>query len=217
VPDRLFVTLSGVVGAGKSSAAAAIVRGLEAAGCRAKHVRFQDFIGSRGRQPPASAHQIETPLESGQATRWQNYRRRPLTRRIAAGHALRTLLFRFRARQSSGTVLVFDRYFYDSLAHFELQNAGPQLELLLRMIPKPDACALLLVRESTILQRRPRYSTEYARLVSAGYESLATRLPGAIVAQTDEFEEIADVASRVVAAVLELRREEKSGVATDRL
>ena len=209
--DRLVVTLSGVVGAGKSSAATAVVQGLHAAGCEAAHVRFQDFIGARGRSARAAKQAIASAASDQAQPRWQGYRRRRLTVQVAAGHALRTLMFRARLRRwPRNTVLVFDRYFYDSLVHFELTSNGWPLELLLRVIPPPAIPAFLLIEESTILERRPRYSKEYAHQVSTGYEALAGRFPGALVARTDSFQSVPQLASLIVARVLERRGAQKS-------
>ena len=81
--------------------------------------------------------------------------------RVAVGYTLRTLLFRTRLnRWPKDTVLVFDRYFYDSLVHFELQGARSSLWLLMKVMPVPTVAALLLIRERTILERRPRYSPD---------------------------------------------------------
>jgi thymidylate kinase len=201
VPHRLVVTLSGVVGAGKSSAATAIVRELHSAGYQATQVRFQDFIRARaGGQHRAAP----SPAAPQAETRWHGYRRRRLSPRVAAGHAFRTLLFRARLRRwAPDTVLVFDRYFYDSLVHFELESAGWPLHLLLRAIPAPTISAFLLIKETTILERRPRYSKEYAQQISAGYEALAERFPRAVVARTDDFQAVPDLASAIVARILE--------------
>jgi thymidylate kinase len=203
VPGRLVVTLSGVVGAGKSSAATAIVRELHSAGYHATQVRFQDFIGARAR----GQHQASPSPAAGRAeTRWHGYRRRRLTPRLAAGHAVRTLLFRARLRRwPSDTVLVFDRYFYDSLVHFDLESAGWPLQLLLRIIPAPTISAFLLIEERTILERRPGYSKAYAEQVSAAYEVLAERFPRAVVVRTDDFHAVTDLASAIVDWILDRR------------
>ena len=203
---RTTVTLSGVVGAGKSSAAKAIVQSLRSAGFAAEHIRFQEFTGFRAR--PVTDAEPKPPGDVGRKpaadkTRWKGYARRRLTARIAAGYVLRTWLFRARLRRwPKDTVLVFDRYFYDSLVHFDLSTAGIPLKVLLAAIPAPTVAALLLIRDTTILERRSRYAPEYARQAAEGYEALPERLRELLVVQTDEFASVGEVTSRIVARVL---------------
>ena len=95
---RTTVALSGVVGAGKSSAAKAVVERLRSAGCRAEFIRFQDFTRLRERRVAAISkpQRAETRDPDNPGIRWGGYERRGLTVRVAVGYALRTLLFRTR-------------------------------------------------------------------------------------------------------------------------
>jgi len=199
------VALSGAVGAGKSSTAKAIVDRLRSAGCPAEFIRFQDFTRLRERRSHAAVskpRRAEMEFDDPDI-RWGGYQRRCLTVRVAAGYALRTLLFRTRLnRWPKDTVLVFDRYFYDNLVHFDLQGAGSSLQLLMQVLPVPTVAALLLISEGTILERRPRYSAEYAHQVAEGYEELPKRIPGLLVVRTDDLASVADVAGRIAADVL---------------
>ena len=201
--------MSGVVGAGKSSAAKAIVQSLRSAGFAAEHIRFQEFTAFRARpasqaEPKPTGHVAGEPaVERNDRTRWRGYARRRLTARIAAGYVVRTLLFRARLRKwPKDTVLVFDRYFYDSLVHFDLRAAGTPLKLLMAAIPAPTVAALLLIRETTILKRRSRYSPEYARQAAESYEALPERFPELLVVQTDDSAAVENVMSRIVTRVL---------------
>jgi len=209
VSDRVSITLSGIVGSGKSSAAKAIVHALRSAGCSAEYIRFQEFteLRARVRHPVSSMSPGRFARASAAPGRGEarggGYRRRRLTTAIAAGYVARTFLFRLRLRRwPKDTVLVFDRYFYDSLAHFDLSDAGVPLKLLMKAIPAPTLAALLLIGEATILQRRSRYSPEYAHQVAKGYEELAQTIPGLLVVRTDDFASVADAAGRIVASVL---------------
>ena len=125
---------------------------------------------------------------------------------MAAGYLLRMVVFRWRLRKRpADMVLVFDRYFFDSLVHFDWDAARPLLRLLTRAIPEPGVAALLLIREPTILARRADYSAEYAHLVASGYETLPQHFPDLLVARTDDFGAVAQVAGDVVDAVLRKR------------
>ena len=184
---RVIVTLSGIVGAGKSSVARSVVDLLRSAGHPVAYVRFQDFagLGRRRRNEPGSVAPAGGAPEAA-AQRGAGYRRRRLSPVAAAGYALRTAVFRLRlATWPANTVLVFDRYFYDSLAHFELVPHGRAQRFLMRMIPVPSVAALLMVDEATARIRRPRYAEAYIKGVLAGYGELRDRLPGALLVRTD--------------------------------
>ena len=86
--------------------------------------------------------------------------------------------------------------------HFELGGGGMVLTLLLKAIPSPTVAALLLIDEKTILQRRPRYSVEFARQAAQGYEELPTRIPGLLVTRSDDFGSVEGLVNRIVASVL---------------
>ncbi len=195
--------MSGIVGAGKSSAAKSIVQSLRSAGFQAEHIRFQEFTDLRIGRRREKGVAKRRPSSERRARRWTDYERRRMTIGVAAGYFLRTVLFRWRLRKwPADTVLVFDRYFYDSLVHFDWNAAGPLLSMLMKAIPEPAVAALLLIREPTILSRRSDYSAEYAHLVASGYEALPERFPGLVVARTDDFGAVARVVSDVVDAVL---------------
>ena len=193
---RITIALSGVVGAGKSSAAKAIVHSLRTAGYAAEYVRFQEFTTLR-----ALTRSARTSPE-GSTIRGMNYQRRSLTVITAAAYGARTLLFRWRLmRWSKATVLVFDRYFYDSLVHYDLEMAGKPLALLLRMIPRPTIASVLLIQDTTVLERRA-YSMEYAKQAAQAYAELPNRIHGLLVVQTDEVRSIRNLADTIVAQVL---------------
>ena len=129
--------------------------------------------------------------------------RRRLTAAITAGYVLRTMLFRFRVRRwPKETVLVFDRYFYDNLVHYDRGMIGVPLTLFTSAIPTPTLAVLLLVREPTILDRRPGYSEEYVNQLVPAYEELPHRFPGLVVMRTDDPGSIASVGCRIANRVL---------------
>jgi thymidylate kinase len=209
VRPRTTITLSGIVGAGKSSAAKAIVHALRSKGLRAEHIRFQAFIAlGRGKRSSSGAANGNPPLAREETrTRWETYDRRRLTPGIAAGYVARTLLFRARLRRwPTDTVLVFDRYFYDSLVHFDLEAGGRPLKVLMQAIPEPTTAALLLIRPATMLERRSHYSGEYVRQATASYAALPQWFPDLHVLQSDDFASVTDVSDEIVANVLSKTR-----------
>ena len=88
VSHRISVTLSGVVGAGKSTAAKAIVQALRSAGCPAEHIRFQEFTDVRFASLRRKESPKAQPSPTRSAPRWTAYQRRRMTIGIAAGYLL---------------------------------------------------------------------------------------------------------------------------------
>lgn len=203
--ERTVITLSGVVGAGKSTAAKEIVTRLRAAGREALHVRFQEFVRVRGERRHDSRPGRDEQGEGSEnrRIRWGGYRRRRLSLRITAGYILRTMLFRARMRRwPTGTILVFDRYFYDSLVHFDLDAAPVATRLLLRAIPVPSRAAIMVIPAGIIQERRPTYAPEYAKQVAHGYRALAARLPQVTVVDTGDFAALREMVTQVTAAIM---------------
>lgn len=185
----MLVTISGMVGSGKTTAANHVRRLAENEGVRATCWRFQSLpcfrflqAGDRGAAPHAEQAQ------SGRAARWSDYRRRPLTARVALGYVVRILAFRlFRRWRGSQEVQVSNRYFYDSFVHYELKTPAERLyaTLLQRLVPAPDLAILLMASPETITARRPQYAREYLSSVGQAYRNLRLRFPQLIEISTD--------------------------------
>ena len=214
---RVIVSLSGAVGSGKSTTARAVVELLRAQGRPAEHVRFQDFVPLRLRTERRRALRPQRTGEGGslirpEGTRRHDYRLRPLTLSVTAAYLLRSIFFRVALRRwPKETILVFDRYFYDSLVHFDLDRAGLLLEVLRRTLPAPAVAGLLLIPEETLRQRRSHYSADYARLATTAYERLAARFVWLIAIRTSAGMPVVD-ATRLVNELLEKRLNHDSSV-----
>jgi hypothetical protein len=208
---RIIVSLSGAVGSGKSTTARAVVESLRAQGRAAEHVRFQDFVAlriptERRRAPRIQAAGAIPSAHRPPRERRHAYRLRPLTLSVTAGYLLRIALFRISLRRwPKDTVLVFDRYFFDSLVHFDLEGAGLLLQVLEWAIPVPTVAGVLLIPKQTLRDRRPEYSADYARLATDAYEQLAKRFVCLIAIRTPGTLPHID-ASRLVGELLERGR-----------
>jgi thymidylate kinase len=185
----MLITISGMVGSGKTTAAAQIVKLLKQNGIEARHVRFQSLpcftlFKRRSRTPQTE----EAPVH---ASRWSGYRRKRLTARLAVGHALRMFLFRgLQFRNAPPHAQVMDRYFYDSFAHFEMRARSERLyqNVLHRLIPRADLSILLLVPPQTAAARCPDYSPEYLKSVADAYETLRARFGELVEVRSDSVE-----------------------------
>jgi hypothetical protein len=200
----VMVSVCGMVGAGKSSAEARILRMLEEADVRGVPWRFRTLpcfsfpFGSSPRQESSAVKPAPT-------VRGRGYRRKPLTLSATAGYLWRMAAFRVyrRWRQPAGWTIC-NRYFYDNLAHFELDapKARTYLALLQRFMPKPDLAILFVASPAVIAERRPMYSTDYLEPLWQAYSSLAAKFPELVVVNTDPGQEGQEAVDRLIIRTL---------------
>ncbi len=183
----MLVTVSGMVGSGKSTAARHLVQLLQDEGFSVESWRFQSlpcfgFLRSRRRTQRMS---VEPDEASGQ--RWRGYVPRRLTARVTFGYILRILAFRVYWWKHSRSHQVCSRYFYDSFVHYELNTRIERVyaALVHRLIPHPDVAVLLVASPETIAKRRPHYSNAYLTQVWKAYETLPSRFSGLVRVSTD--------------------------------
>jgi thymidylate kinase len=208
--ERLTISISGVVGSGKSTTAQAIVDLLRSQGREAEHVRFRELVSVAGQRtrPGTSQNGGEPGPTAEPARRGVGYRQKRLTIRTAAGYIARSMLFRARVRRwPVQTVLIFDRYFYDSLAHYEIGRTGWLMKAVEGTVPTPTVGVLLLHEPHMIGERRPLYSSEYITLASLGYEQLARRFNQLIVFRGFEADSAESRARRVVGELVSRQRQ----------
>lgn len=187
----MLITVSGIVGSGKTTIAKQIVSFLEESNETTQVLRFQSLPcfswltlpGRRARS--ATSH---TGQSSNNPIRWVGYKRRRLTAAAASVYVARIAAFRlYRLSWPSGQWQVSNRYFYDLLVHYELSSKTERLwhALLQRLIPQPDLAILVTASPATITARRPNYSREYIENVLSGYERLQDDCPTLVVISTD--------------------------------
>jgi thymidylate kinase len=184
----MLITLSGMVGAGKSTTARTIVETLQRAGVDATYVRFRSLrmLPFRTQQRP-SPPQNTSPAPSVRP-RWSGFRARPLTLDKTCGYIARIVAFRlFGPGRSSGSCHVLDRYFYDSFVHYELRSRRERFyaSVLQHLIPKPDVAIVVTASPETIAARRPEYAASYITATHYEYERLPERFPGLVRLDTE--------------------------------
>lgn len=181
----MLVTFSGMVGSGKTTNAKKTLRWLRAQGYEPYYIRFR-FINWRSLwRTPASAPWREKenvarttkPQAAGHASTPRpatNDKR--LTLAIFLGYLVRIVFFRmFVALHHRRHVLVVNRYFYDSFAHFRLATAREQklLRWLMQAAPQPELAILLVLKPETSHRRRPAYA--FAELQRLAENTLALK------------------------------------------
>jgi thymidylate kinase len=205
----MLITVSGIVGSGKSTIVQRLMASLESAGQPAHELRFQSlacftwckprFRKGRARtNPPKPANADQGP------SRWRGYELRRLSAGIAAGYVARVVMFRlYRLTWRSGDWYISNRYFYDSFVHYRLTAPAERFwyAIIRKLLPVPDLAILATASVETISTRRPAYSPEYLFAVSRGYDRLRADFPALLEVRTDD----GDAASDALGALLTWR------------
>ena len=194
---RLLVTVSGMVGSGKTTAAQHVMSTMQRNGVESTYWRFQRLpcvtLRRRGGETPRTT----APAGSRPAT----YTQKPLTLTRALGYAVRIVAFQvYRRLPGSPRVAVTNRYFYDNLAHYR-QDVMPSRfywRLLKGMIPKPDLGLLLVAAPATLAERRPAYSPEYIRAADDAYRQLGQSVPELLIVSSEPGERTLERLERAV-------------------
>ena len=183
----MLVTVSGIVGSGKSTALRQISDVARDAGLDAAQWRFQRLPCITLRPPRREAPESEA-AERTPTTRGKGYRPRQLTLTAAAGYMVRIAAFRlYRLLHRDADWYVVDRYFYDSFTHYDLSRGRGRFyaACLARAVPRPDLAFLLVASSHTVAARRPQYSAEYLAPVGQAYRDLRRRFPELIEVDSD--------------------------------
>lgn len=195
----MLVTVSGIVGSGKTTAANRILAVLSTQGVAARHRRFQTLpcftlLKPPNRQSSAAAHangefSSEANITpTGRQLRWRHYRRKRLTAIHTAGYVARIVAFRlYRLSWPATEITILNRYFYDALVHYRCSTPLQRLycTIVRRLIPVPDLAIVLVATPQTIARRRPDYSGEYLEALDGAYRELASSIPGLVIVSTD--------------------------------
>jgi thymidylate kinase len=186
----VLVTVSGIVGSGKSTTARTIVDTVTQGGKRTATLwHFRNLPCFRFTTGPGGGRRSQPDKRYTESEDRPDYRPRRLSATRAIGYLGRILLFRaFLARHAhSADVIVTNRYFYDNLAHFNLSTWRERVyaRALGAFIPVPDIGLLLVASPKIIAERRPTYSADYVEKVGEGYRRLPDFFPRLVTVHTD--------------------------------
>lgn len=186
----MLITVSGIVGSGKTTAATRVAEALREHGVEATVVRFQSLPCFRLPSPsrrsagaPGPAHEGETSERRG-----VGYRQRPLSAPLAAGYVARVIAFRaYSVRWPSSNAHILNRYFYDNFVHLQLRTFRERAyySLLRRLVPAPDLALHVVSDLPTLASRRPNYSMEYLAVLNEAYRGRLPEFPGVVELRTD--------------------------------
>lgn len=182
--SSITISVSGIVGSGKTTVATHVVDWFGRQGVQAEQRRFQSLPCFRLLSPRS----VPTAGRAPKQPRWRGYRPRALTLRELIGYVARILAFRlYRSWGANKRVQVFNRYFYDNLVHYAMATRRERIyaRILDWLLPRPDVAFLLLAAPETIEARRSQYAAEYLFHVAEAYDKLRRRFPELVPISTD--------------------------------
>ena len=205
----MLITVSGMVGSGKTTAVREIAAFAKARGIVAHAHRFQSLPCITLR-PRRRADEPKSRMTGGQSkgasptTRWSGYTRKRLGIGAVALFVARILAFQVYRRTvwKAAEWNVLNRYFYDSLSHYQPGSPRERMyyRAVLALIPRPDLAILVTASPATIAARRPAYAKAYIDLVGESYQHLAPHVHELLELSTD-----AEGAAERLGAILQAR------------
>jgi thymidylate kinase len=201
----MLITISGMVGSGKSTTAKHLVQLLDASGLKPRYRRFRSLsLFGLGRQTSRDRSDRGAEEATVGALRGSDFKLRRLTAPRAIGYAARIVAFRLSRVGGFGRCDVVDRYFYDNFIQYKLTS---KLELLYaaalrRLIPTPDLALLVVATDETIYSRRSNYAREYVFTAGRRYEAIADLFPNLIRIRTDPGSSAQEEILQIVNAVI---------------
>lgn len=200
----LFLSFSGIDGAGKSTQINALCASLLAMGLRVRVIPFWDevacltsfrenaghalFKGDKGVGSPSA------PIER----RDKNVRAWPMTCFRFLMYLLDAISASYsvsRLRSSDFDVVIFDRYVYDELANLDLRNpvVSTYARMILKITPHLDVSYLLDANPEAARARKPEYPIDFIRINQQSYRALADMVNGMICIPPMGIEEVCGV------------------------
>lgn len=216
----MFLTFSGLDGAGKTTIIGETRSNLEHEGVKVTVLTMYDHVG--------------TYAMLRQTRDWVRRRFHTARRRVTAGplgvgttasidsqaggpRLLRHFVSHVRARQVvylidlvlflavrayvegiRGRLLVLDRYFYDSLVDIAGDDTWTYIRVFLKVVPRPAAAFFIDVNPAIAFARKREHSLEYLSLRQAAYERLFTSVGETVRLRNADLEETIRSVTRVI-------------------
>jgi thymidylate kinase len=205
----MLITVSGTVGSGKTTAVGGIASFAKARGLVTHAHRFQSLpcITLRPRRradQPKSGTAAGRSDEASPTIRWSGYTRKRLGIAAVAVFVARIVAFQVYRRTvwKAAECNVLNRYFYDSLSHYQPRSALERMyyRAVLALIPRPDLAILVTASPATIAARRPAYAKAYIDLVGESYRHLASQVHDLVELSTET-----DATAERLTAILQTR------------
>jgi thymidylate kinase len=222
----MFVSFSGVDGAGKSTQIAALRNWLEAQGLRVSTVTFWDNVATLTGIREGAGHQLfkgEKGVGSPNAPvnrRDKNVQSWPMTCVrfcLCALDAVSTRIYVKKALRSDADIIIFDRYIYDQFANLKLRSGlvRTYVKALMKIVPRPDISYMLDADPQAARARKPEYPLDFIYINRRAYLDLADMIGGITVISPGPVEEMRAEVLRHACRAMGL--EEMAEVAADPL
>lgn len=179
----IFVSFSGMDGAGKSTQIQSLRTRLTDAGLRVSLITFWDDIALLTHLREVSGHTLfkgdkgvgspDAPINR----RDKNVRSAPMTLVRYFLYLLDAISLRSvvkKALRSNADFIIFDRYAYDELANLNLHNplARAYVRLVMILVPRPNVSYLLDADPVQARARKPEYPIDFLQFCRASYMTL---------------------------------------------
>jgi thymidylate kinase len=185
----IFVSFSGIDGAGKSTQIEALRARMERTGARVQVITFWDSVATLTRLREVSGH---TLFKGDKGVGSPD---RPINRRDKNVRSWRMTLIRLclyfadavslrlvinRALKSEADFTIFDRYAYDELSNLVLSNPANRVyvRLIMQIVPRPNVSFLLDADPIQARARKPEYPVEFLHASRASYKDLSELIGG---------------------------------------
>jgi thymidylate kinase len=197
----IFVSFSGIDGAGKTTQILALSSCLSEKGLQVKIVRFWDEVACLRRVREASGHAIFKG-DKGVGSPSAPINRRDKNVQSSSMTAIRLFLYFLdavsmrrvvkRALRSGADFVIFDRYTYDECANLNLQNplVRAYVHLLMTFVPKPNISYFLDADPLQARVRKPEYPLEFLLFNRESYLKLADVVGGITVLGTMPIQDV---------------------------
>jgi thymidylate kinase len=205
----VVITYSGMVGSGKSVCSRYVGSELTEAGLSVHYLRFRFislksfFEKKQGFKKFTYKEDKQQPDPGNKKVRFQNFKLKSNLFFIASipYYFWKACLFFFLIKvRYPKDIVIADRYIYDHLVHYRLEQRGygSLYRAFLKMLPKPDLSFVLTADFDTIRQARPSYAIEYVRVNLANYNYIGELYPGVILVRENQVKEKIDSVLTIV-------------------